>query len=313
MKNAEDMTAHVPNYIPNGVFSISGTTAENFAAILTSGAPNRVYIYKFLYIDEEIRQQSWSHWDFGDNVTVFAAQVINSTMTVLMGNEHAVWMGRLHFTKNSIDLPGEPYRLCIDAKRKYTIPAGTYNDDTYQTSISLSTIYGMNFTKGRVSVVFPDGKIVEIDQPINGWSSDPILRLDGNQEGQVVYIGFNIPFTYTFSKFLIKKTAEDGSTATEDIGRLQLRRAWVNYEDSGAFIIRVNNLSREFIYTMAGARLGSDNLRVGGSNIGTGQYRFPVVGNAQTNIVTIESDASTPLNIIGCGWEGNYLRRSSGI
>ncbi|WP_238837388.1 hypothetical protein, partial [Xylella fastidiosa] len=84
-----------------------------------------------------------------------------------------------------------------------------------------------------------------------------MLRLDGNQEGQVVYIGFNIPFTYTFSKFLIKKTAEDGSTATEDIGRLQLQRAWVNYEDSGAFIIRVNNLSREFIYTMAGARLGS--------------------------------------------------------
>lgn len=313
VKNAEDMTAHVPNYIPNGVFSISGTTAENFAAILTSGAPNRVYIYKFLYIDEEIRQQSWSHWDFGDNVTVFAAQVINSTMTVLMGNEHAVWMGRLHFTKNSIDIPGEPYRLYIDAKRKYTIPAGTYNDDTYQTSISLAAIYGMNFTKGRVSVVFPDGKIVEVDQPINGWSSDPVLRLDGNQEGQVVYIGFNIPFTYTFSKFLIKKTAEDGSTATEDIGRLQLRRAWVNYEDSGAFTIRVNNLSREFIYTMAGARLGSDNLRVGRSNIGTGQYRFPVVGNAQTNIVTIESDASTPLNIIGCGWEGNYLRRSSGI
>ena len=150
-------------------------------------------------------------------------------------------------------------------------------------------------------------------EAINGWSSDPVLRLDGNQEGQVVYIGFNIPFTYTLSKFLIKKTAEDGSTATEDIGRLQLRRAWVNYEDSGAFTIRVTNLSREFVYTMAGARLGSENLRVGRANIGTGQYRFPVVGNAQTNIVTIESDASTPLNIIGCGWEGNYLRRSSGI
>ncbi|WP_238836435.1 hypothetical protein, partial [Xylella fastidiosa] len=80
-------------------------------------------------------------------------------------------------------------------------------------------------------------------------------------------MGVNRRFAYTFSKFLVKRTAENGSTATEDIGRLQLQRAWVNYEDSGAFIIRVNNLSREFIYTMAGARLGSDNLRVGGSNI----------------------------------------------
>ncbi len=313
VKNAEDMTAHVPNYIPNGVFSISGTTAENFAAILTSGAPSRVYIYKFLYIDEEIRQQSWSHWDFGDNVRVFAAQVINSTMTLLLGNEHNVWMSRLHFTKNSVDIVGEPYRIYLDSKVQYTIPTGKYNDDTFETTLNLPEIYGMNFTKGKVSVVFHDGKIVEFDPPAAGWNGAPNIVLDGNQEGQAVYIGFNIPFTYTFSKFLIKKTAEDGSTATEDIGRLQLRRAWVNYEESGAFTIRVNNLSREFIYTMAGARLGSDALRVGRLNVGTGQYRFPVVGNAQTNIVTIESDETTPMNIIGCGWEGNYLRRSSGI
>ncbi|WP_238841741.1 hypothetical protein, partial [Xylella fastidiosa] len=62
-----------------------------------------------------------------------------------------------------------------------------------------------------------------------------MLRLDGNQEGQVVYIGFNIPFTYTFSKFLIKKTAEDGSTATEDIDRIKLLRAWANYEGKTQF------------------------------------------------------------------------------
>ena len=116
-----------------------------------------------------------------------------------------------------------------------------------------------------------------------------------------------------FSKFLIKKAADDGSTATEDIGRLQLRRAWVNYEDSGAFVVEVENTSRLFSYDMAGARLGSNALRAGGLNVGTGQFRFPVSGNAKLNEVRIISDHTTPLNVIGCGWEGNYLRRSSGI
>lgn len=103
------------------------------------------------------------------------------------------------------------------------------------------------------------------------------------------------------------------STATEDIGRLQLRRAWINYEDSGAFMIKVNNSSSEYSYDMAGARLSSNNLVIGKVNVGTGQFKFPVSGNAMLNTVTVVSSYITPLNIIGCGWEGNYIRRSSGI
>lgn len=313
VKNAEDMTAHVPNYIPNGVFTISGSSTENFASILTSGAPSRIYIYKFKYINEENRQQSWSHWELGSNVTVLAANSIGSKMYVLARNEYNLFLCTVNFTKDTIDLPEEPYRLFMDMKVKYTIPAGTYNDDSYDTTINLDTIYGMKFGHGSVSIVEPDGRLTEVEPPVGGWASNPNIKLTGNLEGRTVFIGFNIPFRYEFSKFLIKKTAEDGSIATEDIGRLQLRRAWVNYEESGAFEIQVENQSRVFKYEMAGARLGSENLRAGRLNVGTGQFRFPVTGNAQYNIVRIVSDNTTPLNIIGCGWEGNYIRRSSGI
>lgn len=313
VKNAEDMTAHVPNYIPNGVFSIAGSSTENFASILTSGAPSKVFIYKFLYINEEIRQQSWSHWDFGSNVTVLAANSIGSKMYLLMRNGLNTFLATVNFTKDTIDMEHEPYRLYMDMKKHYQIPNNVYNDDTYQTTINLNTIYGMSFSTGTVSVVEEDGRITEFEPPTGGWTKDPNLRLNGDRRNAHVFIGFNIQFRYEFSKFLIKKTAEDGSTATEDIGRLQLRRAWVNYEESGAFTIQVENQSRVFTYEMAGARLGSESLRVGRLNVGTGQYRFPVVGNAQYNIVRILSDNTCPLNIIGCGWEGNYIRRSSGI
>lgn len=314
VKNAEDMTAHVPNYIPNGVYSIAGSSTENFCSILTSGSPSRVYIYKFLYIDEQVRQQSWSHWEFGPNVTVLAANSIGSKMYLILQNEYSVFMSTVSFTKDTIDMPSEPYRLYMDAKVHYQIPAGTYNDDTYQTTISLNNVYGgTKFSLGDISIVEEDGRLTELEAPVGGWQRDPYLRLNGNLEGRRVFIGFNIPFRYEFSKFLIKKSAEDGSIATEDIGRLQLRRAWINYESSGAFTIQVENQSRVFSYEMAGARLGSENLRVNRLNVGTGQFKFPVNGNAQTNIVRIVADNTTPLNIIGCGWEGLYIRRSSGI
>ncbi|QXV80895.1 tail tube protein B [Escherichia phage JeanTinguely] len=313
VKNAEDITAHVPNYIPNGVFSICGSGTENFCSVLSHGDPSKIFIYKFLYLNEELRQQSWSHWDFGANVQVLACQSIGSDMYVILRNEFNTFLAKISFTKNAIDLQGEPYRAFMDMKVRYVIPSGTYNDDTFTTSIHIPTIYGANFRRGKITVLEPDGKIAIFEQPTAGWNSDPWLRLNGNLEGRTVYIGFNINFVYEFSKFLIKQTADDGSTSPEDIGRLQLRRAWVNYEESGTFDIYVENQSSNWKYTMAGARLGSNTLRAGRLNLGTGQYRFPVVGNAKFNTVSILSDETTPLNIIGCGWEGNYLRRSSGI
>ncbi|QZB84507.1 tail tubular protein B [Escherichia phage T7] len=313
VKNAEDITSHVPNYIPNGVFSICGSGTENFCSVLSHGDPSKIFMYKFLYLNEELRQQSWSHWDFGENVQVLACQSISSDMYVILRNEFNTFLARISFTKNAIDLQGEPYRAFMDMKIRYTIPSGTYNDDAFTTSIHIPTIYGANFGRGKITVLEPDGKITVFEQPTAGWNSDPWLRLSGNLEGRMVYIGFNINFVYEFSKFLIKQTADDGSTSTEDIGRLQLRRAWVNYENSGTFDIYVENQSSNWKYTMAGARLGSNTLRAGRLNLGTGQYRFPVVGNAKFNTVYILSDETTPLNIIGCGWEGNYLRRSSGI
>lgn len=314
VKSAEDMSAHVPSYIPNGVFSIRGSGTENFVSVLSSNAPSKIFLYKFLYLNEEIAQQSWSHWELGSNVTVLACDSIGSTMYLLLRNQSHTWMARAHFTKSSIDYLDEPYRIYIDNKLEITIPGGSYNDDTYETVIYPGQFYGMKTYRGKYYIVAMDGKVTWFDEPQGGWpNGEPSLTLNGNREGEKVYIGQAINFRYVFSKFLIKKAADDGSMATEDIGRLQLRRAWVNYEDSGAFVVEVENTSRLFSYDMAGARLGSNALRTGGLNVGTGQFRFPVSGNAKLNEVRIISDHTTPLNVIGCGWEGNYLRRSSGI
>lgn len=313
VKDSDNMTAHVPNYIPNGVFSLGGSSTENYLSVITTGAPSRVYLFKFLFDNGEAIQQSWSHWDFGENITVRAFTVDDSCVNLILENGVSTQMAKVEFTRHTIDLPDEPYRAYLDMKKRYVIPSGSYDIDTNLTTLNLRTIYQADFFQGEIAILEPDGKIT-LHQPKGGsWNDNPEIVLNGNMEGVTIIIGFTFKFIYEFSKFLIKKDASDGSTATEDIGRLQLRRAWVNYENSGAFVINVDNGSRMFTYDMAGARLGTPNLRIGRLNVGTGQYKFPVAGNALNQTVTIISDNTTPLNIIGCGWEGNYLRRSSGM
>ncbi|HHT3893167.1 TPA: hypothetical protein ACXDFY_004976 [Enterobacter roggenkampii] len=319
VNNADDITAHVPNYIPNGVYSIRGSSTENFVTVLTEGAKNVIYVYKYLYIQEQIRQQSWSHWEFPSDYHVLACDCINSKMYLVYHSTNGVFMETIDFTQNTNDLSDEPYRLYIDGKVSYTIPAGQYDINYNRTAINVFGIFGLTkypeYPSGlNILIVLSDGFVYSFPEPDNGWNStNVILELTGNLEGQKIFIGRSMPFLYTFSKLLIKQTADDGTTSTEGSGRLQLKRTYLNYKNTGAMDIIVDSGNNVFTYNQAGAKIGTDDLRLGNLNIQTGQVRFPTVGNAQNISISIYSDYPTPLSIVGCGWEGQYVRRTSGI
>lgn len=308
VKSAEDVSAHVPSYLPNTIHSIHGSGTENFVSILSDGAPGNIYIYKFLYLNENLQQQSFSHWNFGDNTKILASASIGSYLYLMAERPEGITLERMEFTQNTTDFSIEPYRAYMDMKKQVTL--GAYDIDQNTTVLDLTSVYGG--VPGDDAVFYTldqNGVVTTFEGP---WTSTSKLYFTGNRAGEQMVIGKKYVFQYEFSKFLIKQTADDGSTSTEDIGRLQLRRAWLNYENSGSFEINVSNGSSEFIYVMSGGRLGQDVV-LGDLSLGTGQYKFPVTGNAINQRVTITSDTPNPLNVIGCGWEGNYIRRSSGI
>ncbi|EOV4167043.1 hypothetical protein ACONXC_001011 [Yersinia enterocolitica] len=314
VNNADDITAHVPNYIENGVFSIAGSNTENFITILTEGNRNSIYLYKFLYIAEQIRQQSWSSWEFPEDFHILACNSINSKVYVLYDSNAGVYLETMDFTQNTNDMVGEPYRLYVDGKLTYTIPTENFDNNNYVTSIDLKLIYGGVGWNTNYKIILPDGFVYDIEQPTEGWNAtNSVLKITGNISGLKVIIGRNLNFLYQFSKLLIKQTADDGSTSTESSGRLQLKRTYLNYKDTGAFDIIVDNGSIQYIYNQSGALLGTDDLRIGNLNIQTGQVRFPTTGNAKNITVTLFSDYPTPLSIVGCGWEAMYQRRTNGM
>ncbi|WVX92062.1 tail tubular protein B [Aeromonas phage phiA014S] len=313
-KNAEDITAHVPAYIPNGVFAMGGSSTENFLTALTSAAQNRVYVYKFLYVDEQVVQQSWSYWDLGSDAKILFCQMIGATMHLVVETKAGIMLERAVFTQNTIDFDTEPFRLYMDRK-VHTVPAsGSYDDADYRTTVYLQHVYGAIPEDGRYYAVLEDGTTYWFDPPAGGWAAvGGALHFNGDLTGRYMFIGRAYEMRYTFSRFLIKKSDPNGGQATEDIGRLQLRRAWVNYEQSGNFVMTVTNQGRLSSYTMSGQRLADRSITLGAQSINTGQFRFPIGGNAHKVTVSLTSDTPNPVSIIGAGWEGNYVRRSSGI
>lgn len=308
VKSAEDVSAHVPGYIPNTIHMINGSGTENFVSMLSDGEPGNLYIYKFLYLNETLQQQSFSHWNFGSDSKILACSSIGSYMYLMIDRPEGIIMERIEFTQETKDITIEPYRAFMDMKKVVTL--GPYNVDTNQTELDISSSYGgIPGPSAVFTTLDQEGVMSSFSGP---WSEGSKLYFNGNRQGDQVVIGKQFMFQYEFAKFLIKQTADDGSISTEDIGRLQLRRAWLNYESSGSFEINVTNGSSSYVYVMTGGRLGQ-GVKLGEISLGTGQYKFPISGNAMSQTVTLTSDNPNPLNIIGCGWEGNYIRRSGGI
>lgn len=307
VKNAEDVSGHVPTYIPNKVHNVNGSGTENFVSVLTDGDPSKVFIYKFLYQDENLAQQSWSHWTFG-KCKILSMFSIGSYTYTIMDRAEGVVLERLEFTNDTVDFPEEPFRCYVDGKRAIELTA--YDESTDETYFNVVSLYGGVPDPSEVFwVIDKEGWAQRFDY--EDWSSGAI-RILGDRRGQTVTVGRSYEFLYEFSKFLIKTQADDGTVSTEDSGRLQLRKVWLNYEGTGSFNIEVDNGRNVFKSTLTGVRLGT-GYRLNTLNLGTGQYRFSVAGNAMNQKVTAKSDSPQPLNIIGCGFEGNYIRRSNGI
>ena len=138
-KDAQDITSHIPNYIPNGVYKLIPSTTENVLMFLTEGAETKLYLYKYLFVDSIRQQAAWSEWNFYDRI--IGADFIDSYLYLLIDRNGKLCIERISFSYNTKDFDAEPYRVFLDRKVTYEIPEGAYNEITGITTINLTDVY----------------------------------------------------------------------------------------------------------------------------------------------------------------------------
>lgn len=317
LKDAEDVSAHVPTYIPKNVTRLSGNTTENVVTLVNTDNPNTVFCYKFILQNGVSEQQAWFKWIFGYKGTeVVLAEFIDSTIYFLINSPNGLFLDKAQLTGNVVDFPDEPVRLFMDRKIEYNIPENAkYSDFEDYTEISLKDVYGyVSKRTGEYSyyVVAKDGSVWEFGD----WDeAEGKLRLYGDHRGQSVFIGMSYYFYTALSKQNIKKSTDSGGVVAEDEGRLQLRYYWFNYSKSGVFDCHVNNeiKNKHFKYRFTGRNLGESRTKLGANNLYTGKFKFPVQDDNNEVVISVSSNNPQPLNIISGGWEGLYIRRNSAV
>ena len=301
-KDAQDITSHVPSYLPNGTYKIAPSSVENILMFLTEGDEESMYVYKYLFIDSVRQQASWSRWSLGG--TIYGASFIEDSLYIVVERNDYLCLERVSFTFNTEDLPSEPYRVLLDCKQEVTVPAGSYNEIYDETTINVKSFYNEIYEPDKkYAVVTDDGTFKEV-------AADGTVVLNGNYTGKKIICGLIYNFRIALSTIYVKTEGERGVQALLE-GRLQLRQLWFNYANSGYFKVKVEVFDKDtYEYTHTGRNLGTSNSILGKLMFSTGKFTVPIQSLNTNCKIIVESDAPAPLALIGAGWTGNYVRRT---
>ena len=302
IKNAQDISSHCPNYIPNGVHKITSNTNENILLVQTEGEPSSLFVYKYLFLNEQRVQSSWSKWTFkGEVLGVF---FIASTCYIIIDYFGLHTLEKMQFTYDTIDYEDEPYRVYLDSKK--LLKNATYNEANEDTTIDVLKEYGnSNIPDGTMGVVDNQG-VYQIIDVSNGKAI-----LSGDWTNKPVYIGFIYNFKATLSTLYMHSTSSSGTTKAILNGRLQLRYLHINYDNTGGFnVIVKNHRGKEYSYQMTTRQLGTPETRIGVVPSATGTFKVPLQMLNTSCAISIESDLPLPLAIIGYLWEATFVQKS---
>ena len=307
VKNAQDITTHCPSYIPNSVYHIEANTNENVIFIQTDGETNALYVYKYLFMNEQRVQSSWSKWVFdGEVLGVF---FIASTMYLILSRNGKHCLEKINFTYDTLDLDNEPYRVYLDAKK--FVSTAEYDSDTEETTIDLLTEYHVDAWENDIGVVDSHGIFTYIHKED---IHDGKVVLLGNRINDNVIIGIPYNFKITLSPIYVTTTDNNNSVHAVLNGRLQLRYIKINYSNTGYFKVSVkNNRNNKYTYEMTTRQLGNPDTKLGVLPNSTGIFKVPIQMLNTSCTIEINSEMPLPISLIGYMWEGTFVQKSKGV
>ena len=306
-KNAQDITSHIPAYIPNGVYEMTANTSENIMLVLTAGDKTGIYVYKYLFLNENRVQSSWSRWEM--NGRVFGAFFAGSTLYILINRGGKHCLEKMNFTTYTTkDIVGhEPYRVYLDSKKVASTAQYDINTDT--TTFNILNEYNTEDSDAYkvIGVVTLDGRYTE------GKVTDGLLTLAGEHHNDDVILGIPYRFHIRLSPIYMHRETQTGTSAVLT-GRLQVRYIYLNYANTGGFKVKVHYKgSRECEYVMTARNIGLGTATLGRTPDDNGIFKFPVQAlNTNVNI-DIDSELPLPLSLVGFVWEGSFVARSKGV
>lgn len=313
--DATDVNNHCPRYIPSGVRRLTGSSEHDVLFVLTRGAKNRVYVYKFFWANQEDRAQgAWSYWETLPGDDILTASVLDDYLYLVVRRADGAYLERLPLHRGET-APGLGIQVYLDRRASVTgtwlevegvteyllpYPVPAHERDRFR------VVRGHQFTGARGALIDPSQY---------RWVDDQTVKVVGNFGGRSCLVGMAYTMRYTFSEQMIRNSQNQAVTT----GRLQLRTWTVYYTDTAFFRTEVapygsapevEAVVPAKMAEFSGKTLGDLSLQVGEPAFHTGSYSFQVYGSSTVAKVALVNDSHLACNFQSAEWEGFYQNRA---
>lgn len=302
INDADDITAHVPTYIPAGIRDLAASTNEDVVLVTTEGRPNSVFIYKYYWKGDEKLQSSWSEWTFGGKV--LSVETVGTQVVLCIQYADGVYLESLNLQEGTTD-SDMPVLVHLDRKFRQI---GWYNAVTDQ------TVWTLPYPAENVQVVMDGAYGVNQGQILHTTMSSPRhvvangnwSKVDVEGKGFAI-IGVPYEFRYQFSPQYVKDRQNNPLAQA----KMKMRNWSVFYDKSAHFKAEVKAIARDTgVYTFTGRKLGEAGLALGKIALSSGKFTFPVQTDATTVTIDIVNDSYLPCFLQSAEYEGFLVTRA---
>ena len=329
IKDASNITIHVPRLIPSNIFKLAVSTNEDVLILLGSDNPNKLYINRWLYGDNFQKiLNSWSTFTLNSAKSIRNIDFIGTDLFMVVEEANGTTLEKIPFEAEFRETNAEfEYHLDHKVTEATTGVSVAYNATT---DVSTFTVpYRLNGamsvvgrylgdgetstfvdTQGNTKTLKP-GQALQTTNTANG--STATITASGDFRNSKFIIGEPFLMHYRFSQ---QRLTEGGSNNAGEIvsGRLQLHHFYIKFEDTGFFQVEVTPENRDTsTHKFTGRLLGSASASIGQINLETGTFRVPIMSRADRVNIDVKNDTFLPTQLSSAEFEAMFHMRSRRI
>ena len=325
IKEASNITIHVPRLIPSNIFKLAVSTNEDVLVLLGTDNPNKLYINRWLY-GENFQKilNSWSTYTFNSARSIRNVDFIGTDLFCVVEEANGTTLEKIPFEAEFRE-PNSKFEFHLDHK---VTEATTGVSVAYNASNNVSTftvpyrlrakmnIIGRYLADGETStfvnaqgttVTLKAGQLIQTTNTTDGSTST--ITATGDFRNSKFIIGEPFLMHYRFSQ---QRLTEGAGQRSEFIsGRLQLHHFYIKFEDTGFFRVEVTPENRDTsTHKFTGRLLGAASAAIGQINLETGTFRVPIMSRADRVDIDVKNDTFLPTQLSSAEYEAMFYMRS---
>jgi len=319
---SEEVTSAVPRFLPSNLSNLVATAAEEAVYAVSKDQPKRVYVYKFLFQNDNKLQSAWGYWETNGGKSIIGVDLVDSDLYAVVQYSDGVYLEKVVTRPETVDA-GTTVEMLLDRKVTeancsvaLTTPSGLDTQSTITLPYPINTSLSNMAVVGRFYAgnTLAHGQVVQIisSTAAGGAGGNGTLTVRGNLTAAKFFVGELYDMLYEFSTQYLKEQPPGGGMAVIAGPKLQLRTWTMLFDKSSSFSVKVTPRGRDTMtYPYTGLEIGDQEISLGELAVRTSKFRVPVMAQNIEAKIEVVSSSPLPCRLQSAEWEGYYHTRAA--